>query len=193
MPLDVLCARARVGGDAPRRLVRSAIAAIGIGLQGRMPEWLRGRGWMYFPGTDCPFHRITVFSNYSPGNVPDPERHWSLMAEVGIGRGGEDSAEALAAATVRACRALGLVDPDNEVVSTWVRPEEHAYPVPVLGRDPALRAILHDLAASHIYSRGRFGGWKYEVGNQDHSLMQGIEWARRMTGRGAERLFTLGV
>jgi hypothetical protein len=42
----------------------------------------REKCWMYFPEDNCPFYRVTVFSNYSPRNVPDPSRQWSLMAEV---------------------------------------------------------------------------------------------------------------
>jgi hypothetical protein len=35
-----------------------------------------------------------------------------------------------------------------------------------------------------VYSRGRFGAWKYEVGNMDHSFMQGVEVVERIfTGK----------
>jgi len=47
---------------------------------------------------------------------------------------------------------------------------------------------LPALEAYDVWSRGRFGAWKYEVSNQDHSFAQGVEavehWllgAREMT------------
>ena len=34
--------------------------------------------------------------------------------------------------------------------------------------------------ARRVFSRGRFGAWKYEVSNQDHSFMQGVEIVNRL-------------
>ncbi len=37
-----------------------------------------------------------------------------------------------------------------------------------------------------IYSRGRFGSWRYEVGNQDHSFMLGVEAADNIVNGATE-------
>ena len=54
---------------------------------------------------------------------------------------------------------------------------EHGYPTPSLARDSVLEKALPWLRNAGIWSRGRFGSYKYEVGNQDHSLMLGVECA----------------
>jgi len=37
------------------------------------------------------------------------------------------------------------------------------YPTPTLARDGVLKQVLPKLQEMGIYSRGRFGSWKYEV------------------------------
>ena len=74
----------------------------------------------------------------------------------------------------------GLIEPSAELVSFWHQRLEHGYPVPFVGRDAALRFLHDELATHRVYSRGRFGGWKYEVANQDHAFMQGVELATRL-------------
>lgn len=65
--------------------------------------------------------------------------------------------------------------PSDEIVSIYHRRFEHGYPTPTLKRDGALEKLLPRLESLDILSRGRFGSWKYEVGNQDHSFMLGVE------------------
>ena len=153
---------------------------VGVGLSGRPPAALRKKCWMYFPEGNCPFYRVTVFSNYSPNNVPDPETQWSLMAEVSESPQKPVDRDRVVSETIEGMYATGLIDRSHEVVSTWSHRAHYGYPTPALGRDAALNAIHPELEAHGIYSRGRFGGWKYEVSNQDHSLMQGVELADRL-------------
>jgi hypothetical protein len=42
-----------------------------------------------------------------------------------------------------------------------------------------------------IYSRGRFGSWKYEIGNMDHAVKMGIDAARHVTKGTPEEVWTL--
>ena len=71
----------------------------------------------------------------------------------------------------------------DQVVSRYHRWLHHGYPVPFLIREELLGQIQPWLQRHHVYSRGRFGGWRYEVSNQDHSFSQGVEIAEYlMTG-----------
>jgi hypothetical protein len=54
------------------------------------------------------------------------------------------------------------------------------YPVPSITRDCALGTIQPWLREQGIWSRGRFGAWLYEIGNMDHSAMQGVEFVNRV-------------
>jgi len=193
LPLPSLCALLLPSPpDSVRRLAAgleyNTVHVVGIGLRGRPPEFLRGRSWMYFPGDECPFYRVTVFSNYSPENVPEGP-YWSLLTETSASIHRPVDAEALPRAVMRGCMATGLLGEADEAVSTWTWTAGHAYPIPAADRDRRLEEIFAHLERRGVQSRGRFGAWRYEVGNQDHSAMQGREWADRMVNGGQERVY----
>ena len=64
---------------------------------------------------------------------------------------------------------------EPQIVSEWYHRLEYGYPVPFLNRDALVKRVDEALLPLGVYSRGRFGAWKYEVANQDHSCMQGVE------------------
>ena len=142
---------------------------------------------LYFPEDDCPFYRATIFSNYSPYNQPDesvklatqsiadgskpkstePQEgpYWSIMLEIS-----ESSMKPVDQANLMRDSIQGLINtemirPDDEIVSTYHRRFDHGYPTPSLEREGVLKELLPKLQAKDIYSRGRFGSWRYEVNN----------------------------
>ena len=85
IPLDRLVAMTDLApalSDAASDLRSSSTHVVGIGVRGSAGPHLAGKCWIYFPEANCPFYRVTHFSHYSPLNVPDITRHWSLMAGV---------------------------------------------------------------------------------------------------------------
>lgn len=152
---------------------------IGLGFENiEIPDELKNKSWMYFPSlTRSPFYRLTVLSNYSPYMVEKPNKQWSLMCETcetkDLPRKGD-----LLEQTIEGLLNENLVKESDleNLVSKYEFSTDYGYPTPYLKRDDFLNEIEPVLRNKFgIYSRGRFGGWKYEVSNQDHSLMQGVE------------------
>lgn len=161
-------------------LKHSATNVVGIGLKGKPKKELSTKCWMYFPESNSPYYRVTVFSNYSPNNVPDISTQWSLMTETSGSSHKPVNRETLIADTIKALIDDQLVASEDDIISTFMHSVEYGYPTPSVDRDRILSLVLPALEANDIFSRGRFGAWKYEVSNQDHSLMQGVEWVNRM-------------
>ncbi len=188
MPLDDLVCLSDLDELKPAaaKLRRSATHVMGIGLKGAPGPHLKSKCWMYFPEDNVPFYRVTVFSNYSPNNVPDIHRFWSLMAEVSESPRKPVECANILEQTIAGMVATGLIEDAADVVSTWHFHARHGYPTPSLGRNEAIETLLPGLERLGIFSRGRFGAWKYEVSNQDHSLMQGVELVNRLAHAGEE-------
>lgn len=168
----------------------STVHVIGIGLKGQPPASIGKMCWMYFPEADCSFYRVTVFSNYSPHNVPEPGSTWSLMAEVSETQHRPVNRNDLVERIIEQMVAIGFISDPRMVLSRWHKILTPGYPTPSIERAAILDAVLPALEAQRIYSRGRFGAWKYEVSNQDHSFMQGVEVVDRIFSGASEPTLT---
>jgi len=165
--------------DAAASLRHSGSYIVGVGLRQPCPS---RKNWMYFPESDAPFYRVTYLSNYSPDVVPDPATHYSLLAEISHSEFKPENPGTIVRETLE-----GMVNTEllretdlDDIVDTHLIARDYTYPTPSLERDRALATLHPSLAAHDVYSRGRFGAWRYEVGNMDHSVAQGVEWVNRI-------------
>lgn len=183
--------------SSTKELFYSTTHVVGVGIRGSRPERIGDKCWLYFPEDNCPFYRATIFSNYSPNNQPETSKklptiqladgskpqsseakggpYWSIMLEVSESSMKPVNNDALLAESIQGLVNTEMLRPGDEIVSTYHRRFDHGYPTPSLEREGALTKILPKLQEQGIWSRGRFGSWRYEVGNQDHSFMLGVE------------------
>lgn len=168
IPMTVTLEWAGLGRPA-HRLRASTLYAVGLGVRGTPPEPLADKTWLYCPDRTVPWYRATMLSNYDAGNA-GPGR-WNVLCEVPLLDGSPARGEDALAGVVDSLTRLGL-DPAR-IEATFVRRIEMGYPVPTLGRDDVLREVDAALTHRGIYSRGRFGGWRYESSNQDYCYLQG--------------------
>ena len=191
-----------------KRLFFSSTHVIGVGIRGERPERIGDKCWLYFPEDNCPFYRATIFSNYSPYNQPQKNvklptvqlangsrrqsmqakegPYWSIMLEVSESSMKPVDNENLLKECIQGLVNTDMLKPTDEIVSTYHRRFDHGYPTPTLEREGALKQLLPALLEKGIHSRGRFGSWRYEVGNQDHSFMLGVEAADNIVNGAAE-------
>jgi len=82
-------------------------------------------------------------------SVDKPVNHDSIMDDV-----------------IQGLKNVKLIDDSHVIVSKWHHRLDHGYPTPFYGRNEIVHKIDEVLKPLGIYTRGRFGAWKYEVSNQ---------------------------
>lgn len=172
--------------DCRKKFLSNRGIMTGIGISKDCPS---RKNWIYFPEKKYPFYRVTYLSNYSPNNAP--AGCFSLLSEITVGNGNSMDPSQAVEKSIDGLVAAGFLEPADRarIVSTWIHEIDYSLPVPFLGRNALLGKINDFLESREIYSRGRFGAWKYEIGNMDHSVLMGMETIDRLLSGSEETVF----
>ncbi len=193
-PLDLLIGMLKNADgklrDAAGDLLHNNLLVLGLGLEKKIET---SKCWIYFVDQEMPCYRVTHFSQYSRFNVPngDTERYSSLMGEMSFPVGQNPDPQQVLEQMISGFIRAGMLDEGDRgrIVSRYHRTVAYSYPIPSLGRDRALAVLQPALMEKGIYSRGRFGAWRYEIGNMDHSVMMGVEAVNHALDGSEETVF----
>lgn len=194
LPLDMFlrfCQNLTHANRLSEQFRYSSALLFGFGIRGSLPEKYSYVHSFQCPEPEYPFWRVTLPSNFSPENVPEPAEQYSVLCEISR----NPSADLLITsdlrnAVVNGLSAIGLLTDECKIVSSFEKVLPYGYPLPFLRRDALLEEVHSLLEPMDIYSRGRFGGWRYEVSNQDHAFAQGREVIRRIMEDEPEQTYT---
>uniref|UniRef100_A0A914M3Z2 Amine oxidase domain-containing protein n=1 Tax=Meloidogyne incognita TaxID=6306 RepID=A0A914M3Z2_MELIC len=184
-PIDLLVEQTKI--CTPLQLKHNKVIIVGVGLELPFTEFCQKFTWLYFPDPKVPFYRVTFFSRY--GDVtPDSSKYWSVMCDCALPCDDPATEEEIRDQAVEGLIRKTIIKREK-IVSIFSITLPYGYPIPTIQRDSELSRCHSILEEYQIYSRGRFGGWKYEVSNQDHCFIQGKELCDRLVLGENEKLY----
>lgn len=195
MPLDLLVRKLTSAPDSLRETVRylehSSGLIVGVGLNREIET---SKCWMYFPEPSAPFYRVTYLNQYSPHITPQSGQTLFLTETSYSAHKPEDKTTIVDRVVDGLIATQLMTEEDRErIATTYLIDVDYSYPVPTVHRNTALAAVQPYLMERDIYSRGRFGGWRYEIGNMDHSVMQGVEFVNHVLNGEPEVTWTPAI
>ena len=175
MPVTELIKRLAPGYSGGRMLSRAAATLrcnsgyiLGLGIDFKIET---GKHWVYFPEKEFPWFRLTVISNYSPAMAPAGTSSLLFDTSYNPYRGLNVSAKDIIP-LLKKITFLPPIEAGN-IISVFEKTVPYFYPIPTMDRDTYLSPALAFLEQNGVYSVGRFGKWRYEEGNMDHSFLHG--------------------
>ncbi|CAK5022631.1 unnamed protein product [Meloidogyne enterolobii] len=179
-------------------LKHSTVILVGIGLFGGKNDFVKKLSWAYYPRKEILFYRCTIISNFSEELIPKcssstsssssssnliedkNNQFWSVLCEIGQSSDKElplenEQKNKIFDKIIKDLISVGIINKKENICSKWIKCLPFGYPIPTKERDFILKECHKYLEKLQIYSRGRFGGWKYELSNQDVCFQIGIE------------------
>jgi protoporphyrinogen oxidase len=196
MPLTDLVRLA--GEQAPAEIQASAadlksntVYTVNIGLEGLHLGPCQAMHWVYFPGDETIFHRLSFPASFSDAMTPDG--CVSIQAEVSASPYRPIDPACLVDETLASLVRVGILDA-SEARSTGVGGRirvcevvalEPAYVIYDHGHRDHTTALKTFFRGYDVLTRGRFGEWEYL--NMDHAIMSGKRAAEELGSMLASR------
>jgi len=178
-----------IGADAPAEVGQAAQGLRHISVRcvnlGVAREHLTDKHWIYYP-EETIFHRIFVQGNASPHC--NPAGGFGLTCEISYSpwKPLPLSGQALIDRCIADCVAVGMLRPDDRMITTSEVDMPYAYVVYDHARADNVATIRAWLARHDIVLAGRYSEWEYY--NSDHAFLAGkkaAETVRRLQAEGA--------
>jgi protoporphyrinogen oxidase len=133
---------------------------------------------VYCADGDFPGHKIVI--NHNSSAFLNALPHHGILVEVSAANAAHADDAALVGETVRGLRAMGLLEPGDDIAATRVIRLARGYPVPTHARAQVVGEATRWLAERHIHSVGRWGEWAYI--NSDEALHRGMRLGAALAG-----------